>query len=119
MIKRGDAFNARERARFMRPDAERWLKPQLPIQRKYSPDQPRDEQGRWSDGNAQVAEDNSAADDGMRLANVVRVCILSGVARTTGYLGRQYTAFYDCANGLSVKQSGWGHRLPGLILDPH
>lgn len=130
-------FMRPDAGRWLRPDAERWLRPDIArffksgsfvgdafpgLQRtemKYSPDQPRDDRGRWTDGDVFGAEANSAADDATQLANVIRVCILSGVARTTGYLGRQYTAFYDCANGLSVKQTGWGHRVPGLILDPH
>jgi len=32
----------------MRPDFERYLRPQ-PFDRKYSPDQPRDDHGRWTD----------------------------------------------------------------------
>jgi hypothetical protein len=133
MSKHQKAFENSQHARFMRPDIARFLKPGTdpasvyptldptlgPTAMKYSPNQPRDDCGRWTDGDVFGAEANSAADDATQLANVIRVCILSGVARTTGYLGRQYTAFYDCANGLSVKQNGWGHRVPGFILDPH
>jgi hypothetical protein len=58
MIRSSDVFEAHQRARFMRPDAARWmrpdaarwLKPQHPGELKYSPDQPRDERGRWTDG---------------------------------------------------------------------
>jgi hypothetical protein len=53
-----DLFDAHQRARFMRPDAARWLRPDAarwlsplhPDELKYSPDQPRDERGRWTDG---------------------------------------------------------------------
>lgn len=58
MIRHGDLFNAHQQARFMRPDAaryvrpdvSRWLTPPHPDEQKYSPDQPRDERGRWTDG---------------------------------------------------------------------
>jgi hypothetical protein len=57
MIRNNDAFDAHQRARFMRPDAgrwlradaARWLKPPHPDKQKYSPSQPRDERGRWTD----------------------------------------------------------------------
>ncbi|RTL49756.1 MAG: hypothetical protein EKK40_15580 [Bradyrhizobiaceae bacterium] len=55
---RGSAiFDVHQRARFMRPDARRWIRPDTarwrrplhPDDIKYSPDQPRDERGRWTD----------------------------------------------------------------------
>ena len=58
MIRYGDLYNAHQQARFMRPDAHRWsrpdaarwLKPPHPDEEKYSPSQPRDWRGRWTDG---------------------------------------------------------------------
>lgn len=57
MTRSGDIFSAHQRARFMRPDASRylradearWQRPPHPDEIKYSPDQPRDERGRWTD----------------------------------------------------------------------
>jgi len=50
MSRHTDVFDAYQRVRFMRPDAGRWLKPHHPEERKYSPDQPRDDHGRWTVG---------------------------------------------------------------------
>lgn len=58
MLRYQDAFDAHQRARFMRPDARRcirpdaarWQAPQHPDEQKYSPNQPRDWRGRWTDG---------------------------------------------------------------------
>jgi len=49
MMRHADVFDAHQRVRFIRPDAGRWLKPLHPDERKYSPDQPRDWRGRWTD----------------------------------------------------------------------
>lgn len=57
MIRYGDLYSAHQQARFtrpdahrwMRPDASRWLKPSHPDEQKYSPSQPRDWRGRWTD----------------------------------------------------------------------
>lgn len=58
MIRYGDFYNAHQQARFMRPDAHRWMRPDAarwskpphPDEEKYSPSQPRDWRGRWTDG---------------------------------------------------------------------
>ena len=76
-----DAFDAHQRARFMRPDAHRWIRPDaarflapgtdpasvypalIPAETKYSPNQPRvpkgngDESGRWTDGDGGLSYD--------------------------------------------------------------
>lgn len=73
-----DAFDAHQRARFMRPDAHRWVRPDAarflmpgtdpasvypalaPAETKYSPNQPRvpagngRESGRWTDGSGGI-----------------------------------------------------------------
>lgn len=57
MIPHGDLYNAHQRARFMRPDAARYVRPDVsrwqspphPDEQKYSPSQPRDWRGRWTD----------------------------------------------------------------------
>lgn len=73
-----DAFDAHQRARFMRPDAHRWVRPDaarflapgtdpasvypvlVPAETKYSPNQPRvpagsgRESGRWTDGSGGI-----------------------------------------------------------------
>lgn len=73
MSQHQDAFDAHQRARFMRPDAHRWIRPAaahflkpstdpasvypalIAAETKYSPNQPRvpagsRESGRWTDG---------------------------------------------------------------------
>jgi hypothetical protein len=94
MSRHQKTFDEHQHARFMRPDAGRWLRPDaerwlrpdiarflkpgffvedaLPgLQRtemKYSPDQPRDDRGRWTDGGGSdrpVAEAEGDATDGL------------------------------------------------------
>ena len=58
MIRYGDLYSAHQHERFMRPDAHRWMRPDAarwlksphPDEQKYSPSQPRDWRGRWTDG---------------------------------------------------------------------
>jgi len=59
----GSLFELQQQSRFMRPDGIRWIRPDIArflkpgsavsnldvIQRKYSPNQPRAERGRWTD----------------------------------------------------------------------
>jgi hypothetical protein len=85
--------------------------------RKYDPDQPRvaagsPDGGRWASGDhIQAARD--------RMAYVIRVCIISGVSRTTDTFGnKSWRATYDCAGGRSFVREGSGHTPPGLVLDP-
>lgn len=57
MIRYGDLYSAHQHERFMRPDAHRWMRPDAarwskpphPDEEKYSPSQPRDWRGRWTD----------------------------------------------------------------------
>lgn len=57
MIRYGDLYSAHQHARFTRPDAHRWIRPDAtrwqklphPDEQKYSPSQPRDWRGRWTD----------------------------------------------------------------------
>lgn len=144
----------------MRPDAHRWIRSDaarflapgtdpasvypalIPVETKYSPNQPRvpagngDESGRWTDGRGTLAipMGNVGIDDprvisdatpdnfwapGTQLANIIPVCILSGVSRTVNYFGlKEFSAFYDCANGQTIRRSGLGHSPPGIIRDP-
>lgn len=82
----------------------------------FDPNQPRDDRGRWSDENTPNASNFS---EQTRIATVIRICILSGVARITDALGNKtYRATYDCAGGRSFTRSGLGHVVPGLVLDP-
>jgi hypothetical protein len=82
---------------------------------KYDPNQPRtpagqDGAGRWA------AE--SGGDPISLAANVIRVCILSGVARITDIFGnRSYSATYQCTGNQEFSRSGFGE-APGLVLDP-
>lgn len=86
--------------------------------RKYDPDQPRvpagnPEGGQWA--SASEAPDTSGL---TQLALVVRVCVLSGVARITDAFGnRSYSATYECAGGRLFTRQGLGHNVPGLVKD--
>ena len=69
MAKFKDAWLAHQRKRWMRADAHRWFAPNhnnfLPMDEGkagFNPDQPRDEQGRWTetDADAQADDENAA-----------------------------------------------------------
>lgn len=140
-------YEARERARWMRPDAAcfirldaaRFLKPGTRVEdvfpmpaRKYSPNQPRvpagsgREIGQWTSGSGALSDAETLADTdpenisaGEQYANVIRVCIASGISRSKDRWGNQsYTVTYDCAGGNSITKSGFGNRIRGIILDP-
>lgn len=88
-----------------------WLRYGLPAwqrkhARKYAPNQPRvpagnSDGGRWTSGLGVAAS--------QRLAYVIRVCIISGVSRTTDAFGNKtWRATYDCAGGRSfIRQGPW------------
>jgi hypothetical protein len=55
----------------------------------------------------------------LRLAQIIRVCIVSGASRLTDRFGnRSYRATYECAGGRILTREGTGHQIPGLVLDP-
>jgi hypothetical protein len=54
-----------------------------------------------------------------QLVEVIRVCVISGVARMTDAAGRKtYSATYDCFGGRTLTLRGIGHGPPGIVLDP-
>lgn len=73
------AFEDDQRARWLRPDAHRWIRPNAAsflkpgtsvsdvfpsaqsMERKYSPDQPRDDHGRWTDEGGGGAQGSSTS----------------------------------------------------------
>lgn len=75
MLKMSDAWVAREHLRWLRRDASRWLRPDHARFRSaaeckagFNPEQPRDEEGRWTDAGAEdevegVADPESPADE--------------------------------------------------------
>lgn len=81
---------------------------------KYDPDQPRVPAGnpgggQWTDSGGQ----------GLRLADIIRICVLSGIARSVDVFGtKTYAATYDCIGGRSFTRRGMGHDAPGLVRDP-
>lgn len=90
------------RQRWMKPDANRWLRPDHqkwvrpePVwrspsevyERKYSPDQPRDELGRWTDGGGGGRIGATATSDEVRLAANTRA---HATAKVTDVDGRPY-----------------------------
>jgi hypothetical protein len=133
--------------RWIRPDVARFLKPGTDpasvypaLARKYSPNQPRVpagnglESGRWTDGEGGIGalvkpmgnvsiDGNVIPDDppssSTRLAQVIKVCIVSGASRITDAFGNKtYNAIYDCVGGRTFTRSGNGHNIPGLVRDP-
>jgi hypothetical protein len=103
----------------------------------YDPSQPRNELGRWTDaggGQSPVShitdtiESEPVSPDNMlnslsavmtRLAQIIRVCTLSGVARTTDIFGNKtFSATYECVGGRTFTRGGNGHVVPGLVRDP-
>jgi hypothetical protein len=92
------------------------LRRAVEYRRKYDPDQPRVPAGN-SDGGQWTSDGSS--DARQQLANIIRVCIISGVSRTTDMYGNKtWMATYDCAGNRSFVRTGPGHSPPGLVLDP-
>lgn len=96
---------------------------------KYNPNQPRvlagnPAGGQWTLVGSGVGEGGSLStwlspQQRTQLAEVIRVCIISGVARMTDEAGRRtYSATYDCLGGQTITLRGPGHSPPGLVLDP-
>jgi len=61
-------FEERQRERYTEPDPTRWTRPVHPTERKFDSNQPRDEQGRWTDSQGRGviggdAGDSSAGSD--------------------------------------------------------
>jgi HK97 family phage prohead protease len=98
-------------ARIARPG------PALDLKR-FDPSQPRKPVGQSDGGQwARVDGPASAARPAARqqLAQVIRVCILSGAAR---FSDGTYSATYDCRGGRSFTRRGVGSP-PGLVRDPY
>ena len=85
----------------------------------FDPGQPRDELGQWApvSSGAETAGENGLS---IRLTQVIRVCTLGGVARSTDNRSgnKSFTATYDCFGGYTITRKGSGHFVPGLIRDP-
>jgi hypothetical protein len=105
-------MDATNPARWLAPNQQIWQGPKN-YQAKYSPDQPRDEQGRWTG----EAGDTSA--DSVQVAGtVIPVCIASGISRFTVGGIKSFSVTYDCASGQTFTISGPGHKYDGIIRDP-
>jgi len=83
MTRQQGAYDAHQLARLMRPDAARWIRsdaarflksgasladafPGVPgLEKKYGPDQPRDDHGRWTDG-GRLGSVSSSTRSGLR-----------------------------------------------------
>jgi len=77
---------------------------------RYSPDQPRDDAGRW-------AEADPGSSD-VLAGLVVDICVAMGIARSTDDFGNKwYTVEYECRDGVTIVRQGPGE-APGLIRDP-
>jgi hypothetical protein len=71
---------------------------------KYSPDQPRDGNGRWTL---------------MLAGEVINICVASGVSIfTDDYGNKSYSVSYECRDGYMIKFTGFGSDFRGFIIDP-
>ncbi len=96
---------------------------------KFDPNQPRVPAGnpgggQWtSTGGSQGGATKPLTDltrpERLQLVEVVRVCVLGGVARLTDSAGNKtYAATYDCFGGRTFVRRGIGHSPPGIVRDP-
>jgi hypothetical protein len=86
---------------------------------KYDPDQPRVPAGSPDGGQWTGASEAPDTPELTQLVLVIRICVLSGVARITDAFGnRSYSATYECAGGRLFTRQGLGHSVPGLVKDP-
>jgi hypothetical protein len=89
---------------------------------KYDSNQPRVPAGQpgggqWTSGND--GETIGSVSRARRLAEVIRVCTISGVSRTvTDYGVKTHRVTYECPVGQTIVREGFGHSPPGLIRDP-
>ena len=109
----------------------------LDLRHKYSPNQPRDELGRWTSG-ANSVGDAAAADTqdesgcgevrsdassdpnraGDQFANVIRICMLGTHSISTDAHGNQrWWADYTCADGFTFRKFGTGGKVRGFWVD--
>jgi len=95
----------------------------LGLRHKYSPDQPRDERGRWTT----VGEQSDTSDDantesiesGAQQANVIRICMLGSHSISTDPHGNQsWWADYVCADGYTFRRFGTGGNIRAFRIDP-
>lgn len=83
---------------------------------KYSPDQPRDEQGRWTDAGGDGGGDNVFS--GLLAGDVIPICLLGSRGTTTDLFGNIFWyGQYDCPDGRTIERRGMG-RIRGFILQP-
>jgi hypothetical protein len=111
--------------RFVRPHWRRFVRPEFQqdhpfalYERKYSPDQPRDDHGRWTDGTAQQPLGGISSDQMHVAGTVIHVCIAGSSSRFTIAGIKSYSVTYNCAGGRSFLRSGSGHNLPIIVIDP-
>jgi hypothetical protein len=111
---------------------ELWL-----FEQKYSPNQPRDELGRWTSGANSVGdaaaagtEDGSGSSEVLsdasldpirasdRSASVIRICMLGTNSISTDRFGNQsWWADYVCADGFTFRLFGTRSPVPGFSRD--
>jgi hypothetical protein len=130
---------AHERKRWMRPDAHRFIRPDWrryvqpgselaalyeSMERKYSPDQPRDYHGRWTDeGGPSTSDTGQQSSDGISpdvqmAGTLIYVCIAGSFGRFTINGIQSYWVTYECADGRSFVREGSGHSFPVIVIDP-
>ena len=114
--------------RFIRPDWRRFVKPGSKletlyesIERKYNPNEPRDDHGRWTDesGSAQGTSNGEGDSGGTQVAGtVIYICIAGSSSRFTVGGIQTYSVTYECAGGRSFVRTGPGHYFPTIVIDP-
>jgi hypothetical protein len=119
----------------------------LAEQTKYSPSQPRvpagsSRGGRWTDGSTggsiarpmgpvdvgdlresseltglfNLAPGN-ASTVGAQVADVIRVCTMTGAGRATVDGVKTHFVIYECFGGRTFRRDGLGHNFRGIVLD--
>ena len=97
------------------------MKAAVRLLRKYNADQPRAPAGSPEGGQWIGQADGSAGSAGLPtlIAEVIRICVATGISRFTDAFGNKSFNFaYECRGGQTIYQSGLGEPR-GFILDPY
>ncbi len=65
----------------------------------------------------QITPDDTRA-DGEQVADVIRVCTVTGAGRSTVDGVKTHFVIYECAGGRTFRRDGVGHNFRGVVLDP-
>ncbi len=97
------------------------MKAAVRLLRKYNADQPRAPAGSPDGGQWIDQAEGSAGVAGLPtlIAEVIRICVATGISRFTDAFGnKSFNAIYECRGGQTIERSGVGEPK-GFILDPY